>query len=350
LTIINYQLSIVNYHPSLTSHLYPSLKIGTMEHIMTSKLQYVQQKKLNPADDLRETLADLESHQPRLNRLTDTEAQALLRQLDHARQLFTTLTADGTDLASEAGRFDTIQASVRQRARPLLRALGGPAALAEARPHPAPDRETRWWWYIHEDVATRQRAAVRRTTLTAGVILGLMVAVYVAFQTVLAPDPAAVVRMNAETDALLAFDESDYESALIYLNIALDEVPGDPSLLLMRGVFYDLLEQREQADSDFGNAQTALNDPIGFYLGRGQVYMRTLQFAKAEEDAQAILAVNEARPEAWLLLAQALESQGRRLLAMDAYERAGELALDSGQNEIVVMARLGLGRVSGMMP
>jgi tetratricopeptide (TPR) repeat protein len=317
---------------------------------MTTKLEYLQQKKLNPADELREMLTNLEGDLPRLKRLSDTEARAFLRRLDHSRLLFSQLTEDGVDLTSEQGRFDTIQAAIRERVRPLLKAIGGAAALAEARPHPAPDRNERWWWYIHENVAARQRAAIRQILIIAGTVLGLLVAVYVAFQTVLAPDPAAIVRMNAETDALLAFDETDYELALLTLNAALTEVPKDPSLLLMRGVFYQLLNQPVEADTDFHAAAMGLDDPIGFHLGRGQVYMRTNQFARAEADARALLEIDEARPEAWLLLAQSLENQDRRLLAMEAYERAGELALDSGQNQIVVMARLGLGRVSGLMP
>ena len=47
----------------------------------------------------------------------------------------------------------------------------------------------------------------------------------------------------------------------------------------------------------------------------------------------------------WLLLGQALEQQGQRFAAISAYERAGELALDSGQSEIVVMSRMALGRI-----
>jgi tetratricopeptide (TPR) repeat protein len=321
-----------------------------MNPAMTTKLEHLQQKNLNPADELRETLANLESDLPRLKRLAAPEALTVLHRLDQARLLFSALTADGTNLASEQGRFDSIEASLHRQAGPFLRALGGPAVLARERPHPAPDEKERWWWYIHQVVAARQRATLRRITITAGTLLGLLLLVYLLFQTVLAPDPDAVTRMNAETDALLAFDEADYEEALLYLNHALTEVPGDPSLLLMRGVFYDLLEQSEQAATDFTVAEDTLNNPLGFYLGRGQVYMRTLQFANAEADARALLAIDESRPEAWLLLAQSLESQDRRMLAMEAYEQAGELALDRGQNEIVVMSRLGLARVRGMMP
>ena len=46
---------------------------------------------------------------------------------------------------------------------------------------------------------------------------------------------------------------------------------------------------------------------------------------------------------ATLEAAETLVGQAERLLAAQAYERAGELALDSNQNEIVVLARLGLG-------
>ena len=149
-------------------------------------------------------------------------------------------------------------------------------------------------------------------------------------------------------DALLAFDEEDLPGALAVLERGLEKVPGDAGILMMQGVFLELLERPGEAEAAFEQAQVAMDDMEGFHLGRGQIYLRTNQFEKAEAAARAALELNENMAAGWLLLGQALESQSRRLLAAQAYEKAGELALDSDQNEIVVLARLGLGRVSGL--
>jgi tetratricopeptide (TPR) repeat protein len=315
---------------------------------MRSKLDYLQQKKLNPADDLRETLSDLEVVQPRIKRLDKAGALKMLHNMDKAQQLLTQLQTGGTSIKSELGRFESIQGCVRENVRPLLKAIGGPAALADARPSPAPPADTRWWWYIHQDVAELQRRLLRRVLVGIIALLTLLVGTYVVFQTVLAPDPAAVARIEAENDALTAFDEGDLPEALAALERGLEKVPGDGGILLMQGVFLELLERPDEAKAVFAQAQQAMGDMEAFHLGRGQIYLRTSRFEKAEVEARAVLELNEDNAAAWLQLGQALENQRRRLLAAQAYEKAGELALDSNQNEIVVLARLGLGRVSGL--
>ena len=58
---------------------------------MRSKLDYLQQKKLNPADDLRETLSDLEVVQPRIKSLDAARVLEMLHNMDTAQQLLTQL-------------------------------------------------------------------------------------------------------------------------------------------------------------------------------------------------------------------------------------------------------------------
>jgi tetratricopeptide (TPR) repeat protein len=315
---------------------------------MRSKLEYLQQKKLNPADDLRETLSNLEVVQPRIKRLDPATALEILHNMDKALQLLTQLEAEGTRVKSERGRFEAVQGHARENVRPLLKAIGGATALAEARPRPAPPPDSHWWWYIHEHVANLQRRLLRRLLLGIITLMTLVVGTNIAFQTVLAPDPAAVARIEAESDAFLAFDEQDLPGALAAVERGLQIVPGDAGILLLQGVFLELSDRPDEAEAAFAQAQVAMDDMKAFHLGRGQVYFRTNQFEKAEAAARAALEVDENIAAAWLLLGQALENQSRRLLAAQAYERAGELALDTGQNEIVVLARLGLGRVSGL--
>lgn len=315
---------------------------------MPNKLDYLQQKTLNPGDELRDTLSRLETFQPRLKRLDQPDAVALLSGMDRAWQLLTALQTSGANIQSEQGRFDSVQGHLRKAVKPVLKALGGPAALADQRPSPAPPKDEQWWWYIHEDVASQQKRQLKRLVMGVSVVSGLLLVVYIALHTFLAPSPEAVARMDAENEALLAMDEGDAAAALAAIDNGLTVAVDDSSLLVMRGVFLELLNRQAEADEVFTRAQRLFNDDPGFYLGRGQVYFRTNQPAKAEADARRAIELNESMAAGWLLLAQALEGQGQRFAAVNAYEQAGELALDSGQSEIVVLSRMALGRIMAM--
>ncbi len=312
---------------------------------MSNKLNYLQQKTLNPGDELRDTLATVEAMQPRLKRLSQPDAATLLASLDRAAELLAQLEAGGASLASERGRFESIQGHLRQQLKALLKAVGGPAALADLRPSPPPPRDTRWWWYIHEDVAAQQKQQVKRVVTGMAAVLGTLLLLYILMQTVFAPSPEAVARMDAENEALLAMDEGDAAAGLAAIDHGLTVAVNDSGLLVMRGVLLELLDRQAEADEAFALARQQFNDAPGFHLGRGQVYFRMGQPAKAEADARRAIELNEEMAAGWLLLAQSLEEQGQRFAAINAYEQAGELAVDSGQDEIVVLARLALGRI-----
>lgn len=310
------------------------------------KLDYLQQRKLNPADDLRETLTHLEERLVRIREMAPDQAAEFLADLDRACELFEQLAAAGLELRAEQGRFNTIQARVLQRAGSLLKALGGPAALARLRPEPAPPEE-RWWWSIDRTVAARRKQAQRRLALVLGLLLVVIGGLIVAFRTVLAPSPEALARVEAEGAAFAALDGGDYATALAALEKGLQTAAGDPGLLILQGVVQQAAGDPDAAGRSFEQAQAGLNDPLYFYLARAQVALRLNQPENAEADAQAALALDENSARAWLLLGQALESQDEKMQALMAYDRAGNLAMDSGDNEVYVISRMALARLSG---
>jgi tetratricopeptide (TPR) repeat protein len=312
---------------------------------MMSKLDHLRQKKLNPADELRALLNSLEDTQAVLKSLDATQTLNLLKDLDQVYDLLSELEVTGAELASERGRFGAIQAFYKSKVSFLLGRLGGPAALSTHRPKPEPERE-RWWWYIHEMVAAQQQRFLRYMMISLVAVLGLLGAVYLLFNTILAPSPEAVARVEAENEALAAYDEADYARGLAAVEKGLAVVPDDPALLLLKGAFYEALNQPEQAAQVYEEAKQKTNPPINFYLGRAQLYLRINQSMRAEEDARAALALDDKAALAWLLLGQALESQERRFEAISAYETAGNIAMESGDSQIVVLARLALGRIT----
>lgn len=313
---------------------------------MATKLDYVQAKKLNPADELRATLSVLEDREPALKSLNAAEALALLQEMDAAYALFAHLESADMDLSSEQGRFESIQKKVRKRSGTILKAMGGPAALADHRRAAEPTNEQRWW-FIHALVAARKQRMVRQLLITGAVVLAVIGAFYVAFQTVLAPSPEAVARLDAENQSMAAFEQGDLAQALVEVNKGLAVVPQDTGLLILAGAFHELLGQNEAATQQFAQAKSAAANEEFYRLGRAQVYLRTLQAEKAETEARAALDTNPQSARAALILGQSLEIQDQRQEAAQAYEQAAELAQASNENEVFVMARLALGRMMG---
>ncbi len=309
------------------------------------KLDYLQEKKLSPVDDLRSLLNSLEERLLTVKSMNSTQALILLRDLDQVYALFNKFEADGLNLLSERGRFETIQARFKKVVKSHLKALGGPAILSEYCPSPAPSRE-QWWWYMHEIVAEQQQRLLRQI-VTAGVIILLIVGgLVLAFNTIWAPSPEVIARVDAENKAYEALNAGDYRLALMAIETGLAKVPDDPSLMLFKGVLHEILGEAEEADQSFAQVQASLNDPVAFYLGRGQLELRLSHPDKAERDAKVALAIDENLARAWLILGQSLELQDKKFEALQAYELAGQLGIESGDNEVVVLARLALGRIS----
>ena len=310
------------------------------------KLEYLHQKKLNLADELREILSSLEERQLAIKFMDSTKALILLRDLDRVYQLFNELAPTGLNLLPEQGRFNSIQSRLRKMASSLLKALGGPEALSDYRPAPPPVRE-RWWWYIHEIVAIRQQRLLRQIVIGAIIVLSTLGGLALAFNTILAPSPEVVARLKAENNAYAAIEAGDYREALALIEQGLATIPNDPGLLIFEGVIHEILGEKSEAGQNFDQARIILDDPFTFHLGRAQLWLRLNRPDKAEPDARAALVIDENSARAWLTLAQALDFQDRNFEAIPIYEKAGQLALENGDNEIVVMARLALSRIEG---
>jgi Tfp pilus assembly protein PilF len=76
--------------------------------------------------------------------------------------------------------------------------------------------------------------------------------------------------------------------------------------------------------------------------------LRVNQPELAEQDVRTALEFDDDYPGSWLILGQTLEFQDRTIEAMQAYQKAGELAVDQGDNEVVVLSRLALARLGGL--
>jgi tetratricopeptide (TPR) repeat protein len=172
----------------------------------------------------------------------------------------------------------------------------------------------------------------------------------VLFNTVLAPSPEVLARVQAEQRASTATEEGNYQQALMSLDKGLAVVPNDANLLTFKGVVQQLLQQNAEAEQTFALAQKNSDNPLDFYLGRVQLYLRFNQLDPASRDVESALKLNDKVARCWLLQGQVFEMQGKTLAASEAYNQAGKLALDQNENEIYVMARVALVRLSQMPP
>jgi tetratricopeptide (TPR) repeat protein len=308
------------------------------------KLDYLQQKRLSPADELRDILSSLEERQLKIRSLDTNQSLDLLHDLDKVDTLFQQFEAAGLDLLAEQGRFKSILARLEKQAAALLKSLGGTAALSSNRPQPSPPPE-KWWWYIDKQVAAQQRHLWQRVIIALIIALVALGGIVLLFQTVLAPSPEVVARLEAENGAYAAIDAGNYKEAVAVIERGLAKVPADPSLLILKGVVQEILGEQTAATQSFEQAQAGLNNRFDFYMARSQLELRVGQAAKAKVNARAALELDPNSGAAWLLLGQALELQDKRFEAIPAYEKASQLALASGDHEVVVLARLALGRI-----
>jgi tetratricopeptide (TPR) repeat protein len=311
-----------------------------------AKLDYLQEKKLNPAAELRELLSGLEERQVKIKAMGPDAALEFLQDLDRLQLLFEQLEATDLNLLPEQGRFASVQASLKKSVSPLLKAMGGPAVLNEHRPSPAPPPE-RWWWYIDELVAVQKRRTYRQLGLGVAVLALVVGAVVLAFKTILAPSPEVAARIEAENTAFSAIDEGNLPTALEAIEAGLTKAPDEPSLLLLKGVLQEAMGQKIEATESFARAERVIQDPLSYHLGRSQLELRLNQPEKAESDVRTALEIDGNSPTAWLILGQALELQEKTAEAVAAYQKANELAFEYGDNQVVVLARLALARLVG---
>lgn len=308
------------------------------------KSDYLKAKNLTPADELRHLLTGLEQRHFKFGTMTSTQTLILLRELDQIYHLFTEIEAKGLDLLPEQGRFKLMEARIRKEAALLLKALGGVEELAAHRPKPEPD-EAQWWWWIDKMVADQRKRRLAVVGLIGGVALIVVSVLILLFNTVLAPSPEAAIAFRVERDAEAEIEVGEYRAALEVIDQGLTELPTDATFWLYKGLLHQTLGEEAAAAQAFEQSQRYVEDPLQFYLARSQLSLRLDQPQQAEIDALAAIDLNENEGRAWLLLGQALQSQDQPYEAIEAYERAADLAWESGDSELVVLARLALSQL-----
>ncbi len=294
---------------------------------------------MTPADELRELLADSEK---RVANLTHSGAGALrlLENMDRVAELWPQLEEAGVDLRPEAGRWESLQATLGKKAGQLvgeLRALGGLGGVRAAR---YGDRVAPAWWNLAEELrAARIRWLRNAAVIALGLVVVVVTAVFI-LNRLFPVDPrlqAALAKQAAGQQKIER--QGDFQAALADFQDAVAAKPDDADSWLWLGVVQQELGDQAAARASFDKAQTLLGSELSLRLARAPYFLFAGQFDSAEADLQAALQQDPENPQAYYLLANVYESQGRYEDALTALQRAGELAEARKLTELTAMSR-----------
>ncbi|MBN1249423.1 MAG: tetratricopeptide repeat protein, partial [Anaerolineae bacterium] len=311
---------------------------------IASKIREAQ----TPAERLRQTLTRLEGRLPQIGRGDPAQAVATLNLLDQADSLIDAIAEQGADLGPERSRFQTVTQQFDRKLGPFLQQLGGAEALAALRATENPP-ESRPWWFADRRLRERQRTRRRRALITIGATVGVLAILGVLYAIFLAPDEATRERFRSEQDAEQALMEGDLPEALTQAERALSYAPGNPDLLVLKGVVLELLGSTDLAESAFEEARESYADVEAFYVNRAQNYMIAGRTELAVADTSHLIEINPDSAIAYYQRGNANAALGNLAGAIADMEKASELAEAAGQIELQGMARVQLGNLMMMM-
>jgi len=302
-------------------------------------------QKVTPADDLRDALRQCESKIVALKG-SGAEAIRLLALMDRVQSLFDQLGAKGLDLRPEQSRWETVERQLYSRAALLVRELQTSGGLARLREATRPTRD-HWWWFLDEEVRHRRQQALKRMAVRGIVALLILVVAGLLYQRFLAPDPLTRQALLLNERAERAIQEGHLEEALAEYETLRELTPYDSQVFLHLGVLYETLGQDTDAAQAYASASTLLDSQEDFFLQWGMVYLDLGQWESARARAGEALALNSESARGHFILGSSYEAQGQISEAVDALQRAAELARAQGDDILYVLIKLRLGVLLG---
>ena len=279
------------------------------------------------ADDLRDLLETSYKQAVSLRGAGAEQARDLLYRLDRIQELFPELEALGVDLRAERGRWEEVQGAVRRHAGDLrseLAPLGGLKTLREALPE-APDPEERWWWWL--DVTARKHLGkkVLVTLVVAAGILLVMLGGLWAFNKFFPVDPNVSIAYEHKSNAENLVLEGKYQEAIDELEAARQAQPDDLDVLTMLAALYDLTGEEDAATPVLRKLFETYPQAV-VHAGMAQAYAAAGDARKAQALARMAIEEDPANPQGWLVSGMAYEAEGDVQSAMNAYQKAAEVA------------------------
>jgi tetratricopeptide (TPR) repeat protein len=272
------------------------------------------------------------------------QATEILYRLDAVMTALRSLENE-VSIKQAEGQLEGILARLRREASLFLRDLGGANKLRAEREKASPPEEN-WWWWLDEFVVTRRKASARRSLITFGILAGVLAVLAVVYQLFLAPPPEVAARYMHEQSARDRMMSGELDTALDEVEQGLSYVPGDPTLLTLRGVVLESQGDLQGAERDFAAAEQGIGSREDFLTLRGQAYLMIDDTDRALVDAEESVQINPDLARGYLLIGQVNETKGFFAEALASYERAYEAAEKAGQTEMAALSRT---RIAMMM-
>jgi tetratricopeptide (TPR) repeat protein len=311
--------------------------------------QTVQRGQVTPADELRDLLETDEKRVANV-RGSGEGAVKLLNELDRIAELWPELEAQGVDLRPEAGRWETLQASVQRNATGLVAELQRCGGIRSIRKEVHPEGTDAPWWHLDEYVTQSRRKRVRRTVTIAVAVVVVVLAAWFLFQKLFPVDPkvAGSVRRVSQGDQL-AQQNNDWAGALAEFQAAAALTPADYDVWLRVGVAEEQLGNTQAAQDAYAKARSLLPSELEFHKARAFAYLLFDLVDQGDRDIQAALAIKNDDAQAWYQAATVYDNRGQISEAVDALQKASTYAEKTGQDQLTALARYRMGMLMQRM-
>lgn len=255
--------------------------------------------------------------------------------------------AQGTRMV-QAG-FSAYSSALRKNLSAFLRELRDPGSLAARRPSGVSAARD-WWWFPAETLAADRKAALLRFLRTASIVAAVLLAAWLVYLKWFQPDPKVLLVMDTREAAsqLLAVEMAP-AAALARIDQGLTEVPDDGELLSIKSAVLIAMGREQEAEPVFREAVTALGDEQQVLATRAQFLSVGGYPSLAERDARSMIANDKGTALGYMLLGQALEFQKQYQGALEAYETASTLGMESGDTVVAAQSRIKMGYLMQQM-
>lgn len=303
---------------------------------------------LTTADRLRSDLSDIDSIIGKIDLDNPQKMIKVFDLMDEIYLLLPEIKANGTDIRAELSHLETLESQLISKSEKAVKKITKSGDLEKAR-EGKDIPEKNWWWYLDEGYAHQKQKTLHRYLRISAIVLVLFAIAIIVYKNFLAPDPALSAKLSHQYDAQEFIMTGDYNDALNEVQKALTYMPTDGDLLVFQGVVQEAMGQEQNAQISYEQA-SAVMDEKAFLISRIQYNMYT-------EDQEAILqdvtTLNIKYPDyslGYYYQGMYYENINERGLAMEAYEKADELAKSHpDEYEISAMARLKLAELYSIL-
>ena len=303
----------------------------------------IPRQKLTQADALRDLLEESYIAAVNSQGLGHDRAHRLLLNLDMILAFLHDLQEMGVDLRAERARWLEVQGAVRRHADTLraeLAPLGGLKTLRKSH-EKRPSRTERWWWWL--DVRARQHARGRLFKLLASIaaVLVLGVAAYWAFGKLFPVDPQVSLAYEHKINAENFLTTGDTAAAMTELELAHQAMPGELDIDCLLAVLYEHEEQSQKMEALLASL-FASYEPAVVRTSLAQSYMTLGDVEKARPLARQAIADDPANPQGYLISGMIFEADGDTQQAVEAYQRAADVANQAQDFQTEAFAKIRL--------